>query len=298
MILNIGAGNTYTLTYDPTTAFTVGPSIILGQEYYLSPTAGLTIASGTLSAYDMRVGSTPFGNGGSLMVQNGADVILADELHVADVSSGSVNIAGAGSTVTCENAHFGLSGSGNLLVQSGGSFTASGELVLGSTFSYALGLPIDGPAGSGTISVVGGSQLSAATVVIGGNFTDVGSVPISGDVFLANPGSTWTTTSELTVGYYSTGNSFTVSQGATLATGSATTFVGREGLGSQGEISVNGPGSTWNHGAVYVGSAGTGELTIELGADAVGFGGPVVIAEWPPAAARLPSAAPALRGTF
>ncbi len=214
---------------------------------------------------------------GQLLVANGGVVnaanqgsLTADSLRI---QGGSVTVdSGATFNLTSDTAVLvGSGGTGVLTLQGGGTASASGELVLGTsaTSSGAMNI-VDsfskwdgrgnvsvGEAGSGSLTVrdggvlVTGSDPSGLSGSIGTQSTGNGSVTLqSGD---------WTAPGTLQIGAAGTGR-LQLLQGGTLESGSA--VIGLSG-GSHGTVSVSGVGSVWTvSGNLTVGSNGAGSLGI------------------------------------
>jgi T5SS/PEP-CTERM-associated repeat protein len=123
-----------------------------------------------------------------------------------------------------------------------------------------------GDSGTGnSVSVEAGAGVASAGsgVVLGYNVGSSGN-----SLVITGTGSTLTDTSDLVVGFAGGGNSVVVSNGGTL-TNSQYTYGGVIGLNAgstNNSVLVTGSGSTWNNsGALTIGSAGSGVLTIADG---------------------------------
>ena len=231
-------------------------------------------STGLLSVSDASSSVTA---AGQLLVANGGVVNAANQgsltANSLRIQSGSVTIdSGATLNLTSNTAVLvGSAGTGVLTLQGGGTASASGELVLGtsSTSSGALNI-VDsfskwdgsgnvsvGEAGTGSLTVRGGGVLvtgsdpSGLSGSIGTQSTGNGSVTLqSGD---------WTAHGTLQIGAAGTGTLQLLQRG-TLESGSA--VIGFSG-GSHGTASVSGAGSVWTvSGNLTVGSNGVGTLGI------------------------------------
>ncbi len=117
--------------------------------------------------------------------------------------------------------------------------------------SGSLGI---GHSGVGTMSISDGMVVESANGNIGYQSGSTGEVTVSG------AGSTWTNDHWLYVGQEGNGT-LTVTEGGTIEC-NRDTFIAYN-IGSTGEVTVDGTGSTWNNsGSIYVGSSGKGRLTI------------------------------------
>ncbi len=95
-----------------------------------------------------------------------------------------------------------------------------------------------------------GTVVSAGRVRLGFSTT-------SGDhILLSDPGSSWTSTNEVVIGWDSSGNSLVVSNGACLSTRQTSLGI----AGKNNTITITGPESTWtNRNAIHVGRGRRGE---------------------------------------
>jgi outer membrane autotransporter protein len=164
----------------------------------------------------------------------------------------------------------GLSGTGTLTIENGGSVSTSETRVgwrasgigtvtvtgTGSAWTNS-GLLYVGEAGTGTLAIEnGGTVTSGSLTYIGSSSGGTGKVTVTG------AGSTWTNNDALYVGREGTGT-LIIEDGGTVS--NAKGFVGWQ-TGSFGTVTVTGVGSTWtNTDLLRVGFFGTGTLTIEKG---------------------------------
>ena len=110
---------------------------------------------------------------------------------------------------------------------------------------------------------LGGTHPAPAMLIRnGGTFASSGKVRLgfsttSGDhILLSGPGSSWTSTNEVAVGWSSSGNSLVVSNGASLSTRYASLGV----HGKNNTITITDPESTWtNRNAIHIGLGRRGE---------------------------------------
>ncbi|MFG1395257.1 autotransporter domain-containing protein, partial [Xanthobacter agilis] len=115
-----------------------------------------------------------------------------------------------------------------------------------------------GYSGTGTLTIEDGGTVTSETAYIGFSSGSSGTVTVTG------ADSSWDTwIYDLYVGYYGTGT-LTISDGGTVTSRSG--YIGYKS-GSTGKVTVTGADSSWGLGTstLYVGSAGTGTLTISDG---------------------------------
>ncbi len=253
--------------------------VILGTGSLVKVGAGTLTLSGNATLSGTTVdGGTLAVNGGTLNASN--TIIVGSSAG----SSGMLSF-GAGGAATTLNLAVGLSGTGTLVVQNGGTLTDFGGLVGDLTGSQ--GMATVSGAGSTWTSTntfqVGAGGTGALTVEAGGtvNSGGGGSVGLSagstGSVTVTGPGSAWNNGpgGGLNIGSFGAG-ALTISNGGIVSNNTAFTANIGEGAGSQGAVTVTGAGSTWsNSSGVNIGDFGTGALTI---ADGGVVNGPIVIA--------------------
>jgi T5SS/PEP-CTERM-associated repeat protein len=115
------------------------------------------------------------------------------------------------------------------------------------------GLLSVGGAGSGTLTIDAGGNVSNTEGIISIQSGAVGSATVKG------AGSTWTNSQSLTVGNLGTGT-LKIEQGGSVSNGQARIA---DQPNSTGEVTVTGSGSTWASSVLFVGNSGNGTLTIE-----------------------------------
>jgi T5SS/PEP-CTERM-associated repeat protein len=182
------------------------------------------------------------------------------------IGSGAGDVAALTSTLATFDTQYatlgsaaGSNGTLNLTSTSAGAFSVSGTSAV-----YDL---IVGLSGTGAINVSNGRDVTVADdTVLGLNSSGAGNVTISG------AGSTWTSSSDLTVGLSGSGT-FTISSDADVVTNGANGLrIGDSGTGS-GQVSISGNGSTWTNGAaLHIGYGGNGTLAILSGGDFINNG--------------------------
>jgi len=232
-------------------------SISLASVSLLVDESG-TISSGTANYPSIALGTSAGDSDESLSVVNAGTVVNASNYVLVgqNGSNNTMTVSGGASVTDQAFSVVGLNAtaSGNSVVVTGsGSTWSSGGVVIG-----------DGGSGN-TLSVEAGADVNSAGsgVVLGYN---VGS---SGNSLLVNgTGSTLTSASDLIVGFGGSGNSVVVSNGGTLTNGQYTYggVIGLNGGSANNSVLVTGSGSAWNNtGALTIGSAGSGALTIADG---------------------------------
>lgn len=212
-----------------------GVAATLGDAASAAGTLNMNTGTFNVTGSDANQTQLIIGNSGNgtLNVNNGADVNVSGtnsrtSLGHHATGVGAVSINGAGSTWTSANEFWiGESGTGTLTVQNGGSLITNG---LGGTAASILGT-FSG--GSGTAMVTGA-------------------------------GSTWTNGAELRVGNSGSGL-LTISNGGSLIHTNGLKSITIESSGGS-LATVTGAGSSLTTpGTIYVGSTGTGALSVRNG---------------------------------
>ena len=204
--------------------------------------------------------------------------------NIDSVAPNSTAVTSAGATA--RNLGVGQGGTGILVIQNGGTLTdlsgavgnlsgSQGTVIVsgaGSTWTN-IGDLLVGGLGTGTLTIQnGGTVTSAGGGVIGQSAGSTGTVTVSG------PGSVWDNSpgGGMIVGSFGAGT-LTISNGGTVINATAFADSIGNGAGSQGTVTVTGPGSAWNNSsAMNIGNRGTGTLTIADGG--IVTAGPVMIA--------------------
>jgi outer membrane autotransporter protein len=167
----------------------------------------------------------------------------------------------------------GNSAAGRLEISNGGTLDVSGDraLYLGFSSGSSGRLTVSGPTsaltfndgslifgsgGTGTMEVSAGGTVTSRSGAIGSNTGGAGTVTVRGI------GSTWqlTTNLEMSAGTASTAN-LEISAGATVTSGGVA-IIGDRGAGT---ATVSGTGSAMHANGIWVGSAGSGSLSISDG---------------------------------
>lgn len=179
------------------------------------------------------------------------DGVLAGDLRIGDVGTGSLSISGGGS-VSNENATLGQDpGSDGTAIVSGAD--AGGTPSRWDSSGY---LEV-GAGGTGTLTIEDGGVVTSAEGYIASIVNSTGTVTVTG------AGSSWSNAALLSIGQAGTG-SLTIADGGFVSNGDA--FIGSEGAG---DVLVTGEGSRWiSSGRLTIGgfSPATGTLRIEAGA--------------------------------
>jgi outer membrane autotransporter protein len=264
------------------------PSVMNGSG---AAVAGLNIGG----QFDGNIGAIVTGKG-SLSIINGAQLannangFFGTYVGVGTGSVGSTTISGAGSTWTNgSGVLIGAAGAtGSLTLENQGTATF-GALIVGASLNDILGPGLTNSSGAttGTLTVTGGSQLTASS------FADVGAgTGTNGKVIVSGAGSTFSSDGGILVGVLGGSATFDVLNGGTLVTGPngpyGISVIGGGGPSNQGAgpainggvgaMTISGAGSSWtNTGSIYVGGFvdtsqstpalyfGTGTLTIADG---------------------------------
>lgn len=189
-------------------------------------------------------------------------------------SYGTVTVTGTGSGWNSTSTFsIGESGEGHLAISDGATITSKGGTIgnkvdssgtvevtgAGSGWTNSTGITV-GSSGTGHLTISDGATVSSTA---SNNKNYIGNAAGStGTAVVTGTNSSWETES-LYVGYSGEGH-LTISDGATVNTGSS----GSVGYvaGSTGSAEVTGTGSGWNSLYLYVGHSGEGRLTISNGA--------------------------------
>ncbi len=276
-----GSGNWYETTYWSPTGSPVSSDHLLIQSG--APASGSAVTSdggGSITfdgagahgfLADTTIGDTGVG---ALRILNGAQLTVFNPYGYVVVasqagSSGTVLVGGTGSTWTNNgDLYVGVSGTGSLSIADGGRVSnALGWLGAGNYLAKGSGTAtvsgsgstwtnngqlILGFAGTGSMSVSDGGNVSNGNGYLGYYSGDTGRATVSG------AGSKWTNTGGLDVGHSGSGRLDVTAGGQVSNTASE---VG-SGTGSDGTATVSGTGSTWTSSlSLWVGSAGTGSLS-------------------------------------
>ena len=251
---------------------------------------GAVVAAAGATTSNLTVGNS---NTGMLTIQSGGTVSSSCSfppscsggvIGSAAGSQGRATVTGAGSTWTSNGSlTVGSSGMGTLTIANGGTLSSSsifpnsfpGALIgssagsqgtvtvtgAGSTWTNTAGL-IVGDLGTGTLTIADGGTVRSGGASVGSLAGSQGTATVTGK------GSTWTNNGGFFIGSLSTGT-LTIADGGTVSSSSQSNIGTFDG--SQGTVTVTGPGSTWtNNGALLVGSqGGTSTLTIANGGTVV-----------------------------
>lgn len=199
------------------------------------------------------------GSQGDVTVQDPSSVMLnVRDVRVGGGGTGTLNVLGGGNVTQVERP---------LSILNNGQVNVTGPV------SSLTVLPAADTANA--IDVGGGTGLGKLQVTVGGK-VDGGLRPARIDglqgtqVTVDGSGSTWTRTSNMTVGRDAFGKLLITAGGSVAYTGTA--FVGLA-AGSTGEVTVSGvvagSRSGWSIGDLQVGVAGTGRLNIASGASVI-----------------------------
>lgn len=234
------------------------------------------IGSRWSSRKDLAVGLN--GSESVLVVSNGAAVTAGNNGRIGVVTGSTNNaviVTGAGSLWSNQfDLYVGEGGPRNQLeVNSGGWAVSSNTYVgfggasnvalvtgVGSTLSNRADMVIGQSSGNNQMQVSGG-----ANVFIGGQaMIGRDGNAASNSVLVADPGTRWRVTGNLTVGSNTPFNRLVVSNGAFVA--NSISLIGDQAMASNNAVLVTGTGSVWSNALVGVGNFGGGnQLTVSNG---------------------------------
>jgi T5SS/PEP-CTERM-associated repeat protein len=203
---------------------------------------------------------------------------------LATSSNNTIVVSGVGSVMSNTfNTYVGDLGPENLLVVSNGGAVFDEEGILsyttssgdntalidgtGSTWSNSVYVYVGYVGGTNQMKVTSGGAVAGGEGVVGYSNSSPGNV-----VLISGAGSTWTTVSNLFMGYMSAGNQVIVSNGGSLF--GSNTYIGTYPPSSNNTVTVTGSGSTWvNTNVFYLGDEGAGnKLIINNGGLVSGYG--------------------------
>lgn len=258
-VIHISDGGTISCDHDSYFGFafgTVGNASVDGA------------GSGFSSSRRIHVG---YGGQSTLRITDGAAVSTEGAVRIASSggSEGEVVVTGAGSSMTAYNVWVGFGGEGTLQISSNGTVDAlyafighgtpmSEASVAGSGSSLTLDYDLmAGSEGNGTLDVSGGGTVNAGRdIFIGYESTSTGIVSVSGT------GSDLSTVEDLRVGRDGNGT-LRISDGGEGSSDDCI-YIG-DNPDSEGEVFVEGAGSTLLASYLYVGYEGRGRLYITNG---------------------------------
>lgn len=231
----LGGPATYILAMGTTEAASGNSLVVAG--------VGSSVVLSNFSGHDLRVGDSSAGNqlivkeGGSVIMGSGNDITVG---NTATASNNVVLITGSGSAVTNQNFTLGRLSTGNsLTVADGGRLVATNlvnnglmisgtngvsnsALVTGSGSQAILNAVSVGDSGIGQLVVSNGGSFSSTSLQIGSQAgSDGSSMLVTGTNSVVTASS-----SGLTVGNFSGGNTATVRDGAVLNISNSSTSVG------------------------------------------------------------------------
>lgn len=242
------------------------------------PGVGTVLVTDTNSR--LFAGTLNVNSGASLQIQNGGTVYAYNSSFPASVLGGTATVTGLnslwsiGGRLSVGNANTTVSNRGKI---NAGSSTISGSSTVkvtgaGSAFnnSDSSALSYIGSLGTGALVVRDGALATGVNTVVGLGGAFFGSdVSGTGYVTVADPGSTWNNSGDVSVGTSSGSTSATGTGDMNVALGghvtSATTEMG-VAANCSGTVNVDGAGSSWaNSGDVAIGQSGIGSLEISNG---------------------------------
>ena len=245
-VMSVSAAHAQTVIINGTTEtsppFTVSPT----DNLYVGTTGTgvLNVVSGTMETLSTTLGDTATGNG-TVTVTGAGFGGPGSNLTIGNAGIGTFSASNVSSIYSAATYIGALAGSSGTATLSGSEWNVLGDFEIGS-------------AGSGSLTVTGGAELTSLSEAIIG--ADVGS---SGTVTLTGSGSTWTDNSTVYVGDNGTGT-LTISDGAVF--NGSNLEVGYS-EGSTGTVTLTGSGSEVNlSSGLYVGHDSNGTFTVTDGA--------------------------------
>ncbi|WP_170175464.1 autotransporter domain-containing protein [Glycocaulis alkaliphilus] len=234
----------------------------------------LTFDGGSVSLaadQDFHVGRLNGDNGALNIINGGSVANRIGRIGDSSGATGTVTVAGAGSSWTNTGAlTVGASGTGTLSIEAGGmvsntsaaiagAATSNGSAIVtgaGSIWTNSSELRI-GSSGTGTLTIANGGVVNSNGGLVGAEAGSSGTVTISGT------GSSWNNTGALRIGRFGAGT-LTIADGGEVR--NTTGYIGEQ-AGSTGTAAVTGSGSGWINSNLYVGNSGEGTLTLSEGGE-------------------------------
>ena len=218
-------------------------SLAVGQN----GNATLTIQNaGSLSSGSAQLGVTAGSTGAVTVTNIGSSWSLGNnDLDVGYGGQGILTLTN-GASLSDHQGSLGraATGTGQVTVSNGASWTNTGNLLVGNT-------------GNGWLAITSGGQVTNAWGQISASTNSVGLVTVDG------AGSTWTNTTGLQIGSFADG-SLRVTNGGQVNSNAAADIAAA--TGSTGAVTVDGAGSQLNIATSFnVGSLGSGTLAIQNG---------------------------------
>ncbi len=217
---------------------------------------------------------------GTLEISNGGSVTTNDIVIIGydTGSTGTVTVSGPGSTLNVGSVlYVGEYGAnGTLEITDGGSVTTVNEVSIGGALGSTGTITVDGEnstlevgnyifvgdAGDGTLNITNGGSVTTDSVTTDDYISIGGRTGSNGTVTVDGAGSTLDVGGYLNVGREGTGT-LEIAGGGSVTAG-LDVYIGSL-AGSDGEVTVDGPGSTLGVGtSLYVGRSSTGTGTLEI----------------------------------
>jgi T5SS/PEP-CTERM-associated repeat protein len=265
MTLGVLAGSSGTVTVNAG-SLTGGGTMVIGDQGLgtLTIENGGTV-TGTAGLLGVQTGSsgssvTVTGAGSSWTLSGGLEIGINANAALTIASGGAVNL-GSSQQIYLGNGNGNGSGSGTLTVNGGTLSDSGGQIFVGSNGSGTSSLLIEN---GGVVTTTG---FAAIGLLGGAGTTSAGSVTVTG------PGSSWNIGSGfLEIENLGTVTGLTVQNGASLTSGE-TLIGGYIASAGNNAMVVTGSGTTWQSGAILLGSvinagpgSGTGTLAVTSGA--------------------------------
>jgi T5SS/PEP-CTERM-associated repeat protein len=226
------------------TTWTCGPSTSSGGLYVgsmgsrnvlaVSNGAAVTSKSGYVGAGSSS--NTALGCDNAVSVESGASWTIATTLYVGRYGHGSsLDLAGAGSAVSCKNAYVGYGNSGGALLGTSSSLHVSAGALLTVTDQCYVGKATmaTGVEEGSSLRIDEGGAADCGSVYVGYGDAADATEACYGNLVVTGTGSSLDCTGTLDVGFYGCKNSFAVTGGAAVT--SASSYIGM-GAGDYGIV--------------------------------------------------------------
>lgn len=266
--LYVGDAGTGTLNMSDGTV-TVESPLFIGVQNGSTGTiindGGTLTVGNTLTVGQAGMGTLTVRNGGSL------DVTGVTQIGQDTSSTGHLTITGSGSTWTASgNISVGYEGTGTLAIQDGANANLPDELLVGDKAGSTGTATVDaatmtagnilvGNSGKGTMTLSGGSTVTADDFIVGNAAGSDGTATVTGS------GSGMTLSVELNVGLEGTGTLNVTNGGTVVVTDGVR--IGDKATGA-GTVNIDGASSKVTSNAnTWIGDEGTGTVALTNGAD-------------------------------
>lgn len=237
---------------------------VLGQVVSEQAGNSILVTGGQLAATNDNAFLT------SVTVSNG--VFLGRDIFLGNQKAGTFNVAGGVVALpgSLNGFNVGVNGGTGTLSQTGGQILlTSTDLNLGGLFSPAAGLLSISNGTTAALNLyVGGQGGGTGTVAVAGGTLIASNAYLGFDVaasrntaLVSGPGSLWSNSSSLFVGYSGPGNTLVVSNGAVVR--GITAELGHDATSTGNQVTVSGAGAFLNlQNLLYLGNQGAGSRLV------------------------------------